>query len=331
MGKTEIAGDILIRRIKRTEFDQAFKLISEAFQREIEIAGLDVRRLNRMTRLYSVVSGFLFLFDILHIDLETVLVAVSENKLVGEIHLMPCGKKIWSINSVAVDSQFRRRGIYRHLMQEALKYVVRRHGRRIVQSVRKDNVAPVKVANELKFQVFVEKTLMYLEICESPPVDIKNDILIRKVRPADAQRIYEMCRMLDPKRVDIYEIKPEDYLDSLSSRLRKKITQIYSERFILSSKGKVVGYASVTYTSQREAAKLDSFYLLPSRNHSELVNVFLRHIVNLLRTRNIRKVIVDLNSDWLEIIEAFHCFGFENLAFGYEMVKELVDGEQYEH
>lgn len=331
MRKTETTNEIVIRRIKRTEFDKIFQLISEAFQREIEIAGFDVRRLKRMARLYSVVSGFFFLFDILHINFETILVAVSENKLVGEIHLVPRGKKIWSINSVVVDPQFRRRGIYRHLMQEALKYVARRHGKKIIQSVRKDNVAPLKIANELKFKVFVEKILMYLEISEVSLVDTKNDILIRKVQPADTQRIYKMCKVLDPKRVEIYEIKPEDYLDSLSSRLRKKITHIYSDRLILDSKGKVISYASLIYTSQREAAKLESFYLLPSRNLSELVSVFLRHLVNFLRTKNIRKVIVELNKDWLEIIEAFRCLGFEDLAFEYEMVKELVDGEQYEY
>jgi hypothetical protein len=40
---------------------------------------------------------------------------------------------------------------------------------------------------------------------------------------------------------------------------------------------------------------------------------------------------VELNEDWLEIIEAFHCLGFQDLALQYEMVKELVDGDRYEY
>ncbi len=330
--KTETTKEIVIRRIKRTEFARIFQLVFFGwFRREIEIVGFDVCRLKRMVRLYSAVSVLFFFFDILRINFETILVAVSENKLVGEIHLVPCGRKMWSIDSVFVDPQFRRRGIYRRLMQEALKYVARRHGKKIFQSVRNDNIVPLKIADELKFQAFAEKIVMYLEIGEAPFEETKADILIRKLQPTDTRRVYEMCKVLDPKRVEIYEIKPEDYLVSPLSRLRNKIAHIHSEKSIMESKGKVIGFADVIYTSKREAARLESFCLLPSRNLSELVSAFLKHLVNSLRTKNIRKIIVELNEDWLEIIEAFHCLGFQDLALQYEMVKELVDGDRYEY
>lgn len=324
MKKTHSSEEIVIRRIKASEFDQAFKLVSDAFWREIEIAGLDVHRLKRMTRFYRIISGFLFLFDIFHIDFQTLLVALSRNKVVGIIHLIPHGKKIWSIDSVAVDPQFRRRGIYRNLMREAIKYVTEKRGERIIQSIHTDNVAPVRVADELKFEVFEEKSLFYAEIGTSPFRNVKNDIIVRAFKPTDIEQVFEICKMLDSERTEAYRISPEDFLEHFSSRIRKKLAHVHSEKWVVDLDGKVVGYASVAYTSPEEAGNIESFYLIPRKDYSELASVLLKHVVNFLSARNIKKVIVSLNKEWRETVDVFQNFGFKHTAFSYETIKKLA-------
>lgn len=318
----------MIRRIKRSEFDQTFKLVADAFPRETEITGLDVRRLRRMARFYSLISGFFLIFDSLHIDFETILVAVSKNKIVGEIHLVPLGKRIWSINSVAVDSQFRRRGIYRSLMKEALKYVAQRHGKKIVQSIRIDNIAPIKMAGELKFEISKEKNLLHLEISEVPSVDIRRHILIRAVKPVDIKQISEISKALSSKKIETNDVAFDDFHESFLSRIRNKIARVHSEKWVLDLEGTIVGYAGVTYTSPHEAGNIEPFHVLASKDRSELACKLLRHILVFLLAKNIRKVNVSLNKELSDVIEVFQRFGFKHFVFQYEMEKNWLLADQ---
>lgn len=317
-------NEIVIRRIKRSEFDQTFKLIAEAFQRETEISGLDVGRLKRMARFYSIISGFSFVFDMLHIDLETILVAVSNRRIVGEVHLVPLGKRMWSINSVAVDAQFRRRGIYRNLMKDALEYVAQRHGRKIVQSIRIDNVAPMKIAGELKFEVYEERNLLHLEMDEVSHRDNRRYLLMRAVKPVDIKRISEISKSLCLKKPQTNEAMFDCFQESFLSRFRNRIARVHSEKWVWSLEGVVVGFAGVTYTSPCEAGNIEPFHVLASKDRSELAGCFLTHILDFLVARNIRKVNASLNREWADVIGAFQRFGFKHFVFQFHMEKPIT-------
>ena len=165
--------------------------------------------------------------------------------------------------------------------------------------------------------------MLHLEMDVNALFDMKSDVSVKALRKKDIQQVYEICKKLDPKRMETYKFAPEDVFESFTGRLRKKIANVHSKRWVLRRDGKVVGYASITYTSPKKAGNIESFYILPSKDSSELASVLLTHVLNFLSIRNIRKVLVSLNKESSEIIEVFQRYGFGHVAFVYEMAKKL--------
>lgn len=321
MTKTETTDEIVIRRVRGSEIYQVIKLITEAFEREISITGLDVRRLWRMARFYRLLSYFYCFLDVLSIDFETILVAVTHGKVVGEIHAVPHGKRVWSLDSAAVDSRFRGRGIFKNLLKEALEYISERQGERVITSLWTTNIAPVKVTNRLKFEVFEEKALLYLEDINALHLKTKGNINIRNAERTDVKKIHEVRKALCPKQIEICKTAAENFSESIIQRLRNRITKVNSKKWIMELKGKVIGYAKVTYTSTEEAANIESFYVLPSEAFSEHIGILLNEVLAFLKLQNIRMVTASINNEWKEVIRRFESSGFRFIASIYEMVK----------
>lgn len=320
----ELLRGMIIRRLGKRDLSQLFELNVKAFREDAATTGLSVDRLSRAAKLYSLIDTLLPLFDVFHKDFETILVAVSGNKLIGEIHLSPHGKKIWNLYSSAIDVMFRGRGVFRKLMEEALEYISKRHGERVFGSVRTDKIPVVKTFRKLKFEVFETRVLLRFEQDEIPTVDFDAGESIREFRPTDIEQIYQVCKSLSPRRMQVYKMTPADFLDSLLSRMMNRITWSYSKKWVMEMKGKIVGYVHFTFTPPQEAGKIESFCVLPSNKSSRLQSVFLSEVLRFLAAGNIRKVTASLNEEWRETIEIFERFGFKPFASVSEMVKELV-------
>lgn len=320
----ELLRGMIIRRIRNRDFAQLFELIRQAFRREAVITGLSVDRLTRAAKFYRLIEVLLPVLDVLHRDFETILVAVSEGKLIGEIHLTPHGKKIWSIASSAVDTMFRRRGVYKKLLREALRYVSKKHGRRAVLSVRADNIPAMRAYDRLGFEIFERELLLRLELDEFPVVEFDGDASVRGVKSSDVEEVHEIRKAVSPRRVEAYKMAPRDFLDSFMSYIMNIIAWSYSKKWVMEMRGEIVGYVHFTFTPPQEAAKIESFYVRPSSNSSKLIGLLLRKVLRFLTTRNIRKVTTSLNEEWKETIEIFKRFGFKPVASLCQMTKELA-------
>ncbi len=319
--KTE---EIKVRRVKRKDFSRVFELIYEAFPTEISLVGFDPQRLKRLTRIYSFLSGFFSILDFLHIDFETILVAVADDKVVGELHLVPHGKKIWSLDSSAVDKRFRGRGIYRKLMQESLKYIFQRHGERIVTSLWTTNVPAVKITAELKFETFEEQALMRrFETGKIPTANAYDNIIVRELNRSDSRHVLSIIKTLNRKKAEVYGIESKDFLSTNFGGLRNKLAGMHTHQWVLEVEGKLVGYAKVTFTSPKEAGSIESFYVNLPKDSSKPTGCFLAHILTFLTNRNITQIVSSLNTEWKEIVEVFEFFGFKRVATVYEMVRQL--------
>ena len=314
-----------IRRIKSGEFKQLFELVGEAFKREEEITGLSVQRLRRLGKLYRLIEILLPVFDLFHIDLETILVAVADNKLIGEIHVSPVGKGIWSLDSAAVDGMFRGHGVYKRLLYESLEYIQRKGGRKAVTSLWTDNIAPVKMTNRLGFRVYAEEILLQSEIGQLPSnVPAGVDVSIRKMKQTDVKKVYRMSRVLNRERIDALETTEKDFSDSFVRRLRRRILWTRSERWVMEKGKEVVGYAHIAYSSAQQAAEIMAFGVVSTSGSSDLAVSMLREVLSFLRKENIRKVTTFLNKKWSEAIEIFELFEFKPIASVYEMVKKIT-------
>jgi len=321
--KGKVSEEIKIRRVKGRDFEQMFKLITEGFAREIEIVGSDIERLQRMAKFYRLISNFLFPLNLLNVDFETILVATLNDKVVGEIHLVPHGRGIWSLDSAAVDKNFRGRGIYRKLMQEALDYIHEKHGKKIFTSLWTDNIAPIKITSELQYDVFATETLMIYEPCETSQTNNSQGVLIREAKRDDIEEIFRLCQAAYPKKVYAQDLTPNDFSDSILERIRNRISGTFSKRLAVEVKGRVGGYAYLTYTSPKEAGKIEFLCLLPSVASSELVASLSKYVFNLLAEKNIKKVFISINEEWKDYTEAFKRLGFKPFASIYLLVKEL--------
>lgn len=324
MRKPETSEGIVVQRVGRKDLSRVFELISEAFPTEISLGGFDPRRLKRLVKLYSILNVFFTILDFLHINFETILVAVADGQVVGELHLVPQGKGIWSLDSSAVDRKFRGRGIYRRLMRESLRYISQRHGEKIVTSLWATNVPAVKITSELRFQTLEEKTLLIRgETNETSLLETKGNAEIRELKQHDIEQVFGICKTLDPKRTEVYNVTPGDFLGTSLMNLRNKMVGFHSKQWVLVVKGQVAGYVKVSYTSVEEAGSIESFYVLSVNNSSELTGYFLKYVLTFLANRNIRRVVTALDREWRETIQTFERFGFKPVATVYERVRWL--------
>lgn len=321
----EMLKKMVIRPIRKKDFDQLFELINKSFREQTRFTGLDLQRLSRIAKLRRLIGMLRPLFDAFHRDFEIILVAASGNRLIGEIQLVPLGKKIWNINSIAVDSKFRRCGIGSRLTKEALRYVSERNGKKVSLHVWTDNFPALKIYKKFSFAVFEKEILLLCELLRKPIIKIEtdDDVLIREVKPDDISHIRKIFEAVKPKKMQEYKIAPEDFRDSIFSHIKSRMAWACSKKWVLEMHGEILGYTHVMYVPRQKAGKIESFYVLPSDKSSELTSISLNKVLEFLATRNIKRVIASLNEEWKETIHIFEGFGFKPIASVYRMIKEL--------
>ncbi len=318
-------NEIMVRRIKKRDFVQFFEVVNRAFGKEIEIMGLDFQRFFRIVKFYGLVDVLSSTLGVLNVHLPVILVAMSGAKVVGGVHIVPYGNKVWTIDSLVVDPNYRQCGIGRRLIKEALKYVWSRRGKKALTYVRADNIPSLRIKKKLHGEFFDERVLLLTELNETlRGGNIENNFLMREVRSGDALQIYGLCKILDHKKAKAFEISPKKFLYSPSERLMSKLGLSSSKRWVLEIQGKIVGYVHLTYTSPKEAAKIESFYLLGPSDLFNPTTLLLKRVFETLRERKIKKVVVSLNEDWKEMIRIFESLGFKLIASFYGVAHELA-------
>lgn len=317
----ELLKKMVILPITKKYFEPLFELVADAYKKEIEITGGSVQRFSRIAKLYRFVQLSYPVFDLLHKDYETILVAVSEDKLIGYSHILPIGKRIWHIQTTAVDKMYQGRGIFRKLIKADLRYISKKNGERAYTYI---PLYLEKACKELKFYILAKETQFLVELGQIPKMDLHEDVSIRDVTSADIEQIYQICTALSPKKTWAFKIEPEDFRDSFVNRIRTKITWSYSKKWVIEMKGKIVGYTHVTYSPIQQIGEIQSFYVLPSNKSSKLISLLLSEALRFLEKRNIRKVTVFIDDGWKETIEIFASFGFKPITPNYILVNELV-------
>lgn len=314
---------VVIRPIKKGDFDALFTVLSKAFTREIEIRGFDSQRFQRNAKLYCLTKLLMPAFDFFRKDYPTILVATLENKVVGEVHLVPLGKKIWTIDSLAVDPTYSGRGIGYNLIKGSVEYIVKRRGKKALSSIRTDNAPALKIAERLGFSPFQKNHVFFQEMKNPPEASIPPDVLIRRFQSTDAEEVFKVCKVADPTKTKAYNMSPKDFLTSAFEWVLNRMLQLRSEKLVLEVEGRIVGYAQIAYTSQHEAAKIECFCILPNPDFPRLAEALLTDILNFLARKNIKKVRVSLDEKREETIEAIKQKGFRPLASFHEITKKL--------
>jgi len=315
---------IVIRRVRRKEFDRLFEITGETSYAK-RVTGLSEHRFLRIAKLYGLVEVAFPFLDVLRKDVfDTILVAASGDRIVGEIHLVYLGRRIWAISSAAVDPAFGRRGIFKSLMGQGLKYISSRHGERVFGSFRTDITAVDRVMCKMfGFEIFEKLHLLQLKLHRIPDVELDENAAIREANRTDAEKIYQLIKSISPKKTRIRRTAPSDFIDSSLSRVAEKLMWSHSKRWVMEMQGRIVGYVRFTYTPPQESGELESFQVIPSSESSRLIRSLLGAVLRFLYERNIRKIVVYLDDEWRSTIETFESFGFKHIASYNNTVKIL--------
>jgi len=306
---------IVIRRIRRKEFERLFEITGETSYAK-KVTGLSERRFLRIAKLYGLVEMVVPFFDMLQKDVfDTILVAASRDRIVGEIHLVSLGRSIWAISSAAVDPAFGRRGIFKSLMGQGLNYISSRHGERVFGSFRTDITAVDKVMCKMfGFEIFEKLLLLQLNLRQIPNVEFNENTTIREANRTDAERIYRLIKSISPNKTGIKRTAPSDFIDSPLSRMAERLMWSDSKRWVMEVQGKIVGYVHFAYTPPQESGELESFYVIPSSESLRLIRSLLGAVLRFLYERNVRRIVVYLDDEWRSTIETFESFGFKHIA-----------------
>ncbi len=306
---------IVIRRIRKKEFQRLFEITGETSYAKT-VTGLSEHRFLRIAKLYGLVEMVFPLLDILHKDVfDTILVAASGDRIVGEIHLVSLGRRIWAISSAAVDPTFGRRGIFKSLMGQGLKYISSRQGERVFGSFRTDIVAVDKVMCKLYgFEIFEKLLLLQVKLHQIPDVELDEGTAIREASRTDAESIYQLVKAISPEKTRIRRAAPSDFVGSPLSRAAERLMWSYSKRWVMEVRGNIVGYVHFTYTPPQESGELMSFYVIPSSEFSRHIRSLLGAVLRFLYERNIRKIVVYLDEEWESTVETFKSLGFKHIA-----------------
>lgn len=315
---------MVICPVRSRDFDGVVELYSELFKNQPRVTAINMQRFARMAKLYRLFGIFVPLLSLLRMDMETILVARSGDRIIGEIHVVPHGKRVWSLDSSAVDADFRRRGIYSKLLDESLRYISERHGEQVNTSLWTTNVAPLKMTNRLGFQVIETQILYGREDGKLTTIALDKDVRIRGTKSTDMEELYQIYKALSPVKIRAYRIGPQDFRTSFLSRAMGVLTWSRSRKWVLEADGKIMGYAHVIFNPPECTGRIESFLVRPSDRSSHLSNLLLSEVLRFLSEKSVRRLLISINEEWNEIIETLEQFGFRPISSVYEMIKKLV-------
>jgi len=100
----------------------------------------------------------------------------------------------WTIANVAVLPEYRRRGIARQLVEQAIAHIRRHGGKRILLQVRADNNIAKRLYQGMGFVTFDTWKELYLSTTQWPIVLARPQADLRRPRLADAEQIYNLLK-----------------------------------------------------------------------------------------------------------------------------------------
>jgi L-amino acid N-acyltransferase YncA len=320
IGKKLVADEIVVRRIKAEDIPSVLRLFKAAFQHEISMVGLDSNRLLGFRKYRFLIGIFYRACDLLHVDYPTILVATIKDKVVGEVHLTPLGRRIWTIDSLAVDPDNTRYGIGRCLIKESEDYAIRKGAKKVLTSMRTDNVPAIRIAQKLGYEIYEKRVVLLCELDKLSSTGGSSNILTRKAKMGDAEQICEIAKKVDPVGTQIYETTPKDFTESATEKLIRKITGTQFTKYVAEQQGKFLGYASVAHTSPKEAARVEALYLPLTENTLAVASSLLSKMRNHLFTREVSKITAELSGARTETLDALARLGFTPIANTYGFI-----------
>jgi len=319
---------MMIRDFRKEDFDDVIECFKVSLAgSSFEIQGFDPEIWRKqVSRRFSVLGRTLFGFlKLLNKEPMKLFVAEVDGKVVGTTMVRKRGN-IGYVSTVMVHSDFRRKGIATELVKTAIDYVRKRKLPRIILHVISTNNPAKSLYQKLGFKKF--KDLLYLTT-ETDSLQIPESaegIQVRAFQKSDLDPVYELIKNLrDPSWFKIYDFKKNDlktpWLDRIAHMSNsKKIVAVKDE--------KIVGYASLSCTTAKEAGRIWSIDVSPEFVSEGVREELVRMSANCFKPFGIETILATVPLKNEELANGLRALGFEKRLIMEGMVLELMRKDQ---
>ena len=318
----ETVDDVLIREFCKSDLNDLLEVLGLSFSEELEVSGFDPDHAKKMVDQMFGIIGRVFLGFSKLFGKEPIkfLVAEVNRRLVGTAMVNRRGK-VGYISTVMVHPTYRRKGIARKLMKNALNYIQNKNLKRAVLHVVSTNVPAKNLYTELGFREFEKTAHLVGNIDHFSQAENVEGVQIRNFQKKDTDAVYELMKASeDPKHLEIFDLKKED----LKTPFVQRVFHFSTESKIVAFHGdSVIGYAQAICTTPNEAGRVRNIQVCPEMRSKGIEEMLINAAINEIKKAGTKKVTATASLKRPELIAAMKRFGFKKHLEMEGMVLEI--------
>lgn len=319
----ELVDDVLVRDFRKSDLHDLLEVLGLSFAEELEVSGFDPDHAKKMVDQMFGIIGRIFLGFSKLFGKEPIkfLVAEVNKRLVGTTMVNKRGK-VGYISAVMVHPTYRRRGIARKLIKNALDYIQKKKMKRAVLHVVSTNVPAKSLYTELGFREFEKIAHLVGNVDSFSPPENVEGVQIRSFQKNDTDAVYELVKSSeDPKHLETFDFKKNDLKTSFVQRVFHFFTE---NKIVALQDNRIIGYAQAIYTTPNEAGQIRNVQVNPEMRSKGIEEMLIHSGINEIRKIETKKIRGTASLKRPELITAMKRLGFEKHLEMEGMVLELL-------
>jgi len=319
----ETVDDVLVRDFRKSDLNDMLEVLGLSFSEEFQVSGFDPDHVEKMVDQMFGIIGRIFLGFSKLFGKEPIkfLVAEVDQRLVGTAMVNERGK-VGYISTVMVHPTYRRKGIARKLMKNALAYIQKKKMKRAVLHVVSTNVPAKNLYTELGFKEFEKIAHLVGNVDSFSQPENVEGIRIRNFQKNDIDTVYELIKASeDPKHLETFDFKKKDLKTPFVQRVFHFSTE---NKIVALHDNSIIGYAQAIYTTPNEAGQIRNVQVCPEMKSKGIEEMVIHSGINEIRKIGTKKVRGTASLKRPELIAAMKRLGFEKHLEMEGMVLDLL-------
>jgi len=210
---------------------------------------------------------------------------------------------------VMVHPDSRRKGVATELMKTAIDHIRKRKLSKAILQVSSINNPAKGLYQKLGFKKFDDTVYLTADVDSLSSLERVERIQVRDFQKSDIDGVYELIkRSRDSNWLKVHDFEKNDLKTSLWSRIARMSTL---KRIVAVKDEKIVGYASLSYTTPKEAGRIVSIEVSPEMVSKGIEEELIRVGVNYLKLSGTKTVLATVPLTSEELIERLGNLGFK--------------------
>jgi len=282
---------LIIRDFRKEDFEGVIECTVKSFADEFDITGFDPDKWRKLVRRRFSISGkaLFALLRLFNREPMKFLVADVDGKVVGTTMLSK-RKNGCYISIVMTHPDFRRKGIAMSLLKTAVDYARKRKLANAILHVSSVNDSAKDLYRKLGFEKFEESLYLTAPLDSLIGSGRIDGVQVRDYQKSDEDLVYELIkRSRDPKSLEIYGFRKKDLRTPFWDRMFRFGTM---KKIVAVQDKEIVGHASISYTSKREAGHINSLDISPEMVSKGVAEELVKTGANFVRSCGTTTVLV---------------------------------------